>query len=231
MGRTGAWKVPGYVADELIGRGSTGHVWRGRAVRSGEPVALKRLPGSDPDRLRAARAEAALLSALDHPNLIRLRELVPTPNAVVLVLDLADGGSLASLLDRRGHLTVGEMVSALAPIGAALAFAHDQGVVHGDVSPANVLFSVRGLPLLADLGVARLLGDESSAASTLGYLDPAVAAGSPPGSASDVFMLAATALHCLDGRPPWCADSADELVAMAAIGEIHGLDQRLRAAP
>ena len=143
----------------------------------------------DADQARRADAEAALLTALDHPHLVRLHAVVPADGASVLVLDLADGGSLAELLAARGRLTPGEVITAVAPVAAALAYLHDQGVVHGDVSAANILFTAGGSPLLADVGVARLTGDDRDAASTPAYVDPAVAAGCVPGPPSDVFML------------------------------------------
>src|ERR1700712_4748390 len=98
MGGRAGWKVSGYVAEVLLGYGASGQVWSGRSVRSGQPVALKRIDASDPTRRRSAQAEAALLSALEHPHLVRLHELVPDGDALVLVLDLAAGGSLADIL-------------------------------------------------------------------------------------------------------------------------------------
>ena len=219
------WKLPGYVVEELLGFGASGEVWRGRVSAGGDPVALKRLPIAEPAQIQAARAEAALLSTLDHPHLIRLHELVPVADAVVLVLDLAAGGSLADLLAQRGRLTPGEVITALAPIGAALAYAHNEGVVHGDVTPANVLFTEPGLPLLADLGVARIVGDSAPARSTPAYVDPAVAAGCAPGAPSDVFMLAAVAVHALTGTPVWSGASPDEMLAEAAAGELDMADR------
>ncbi|MCL2781575.1 MAG: serine/threonine protein kinase [Actinomycetia bacterium] len=225
-----AWTLPGHVAEELIGYGSAGEVWRGRTA-SGEVVALKRVTLRDEGQRFAARAEAALLGALEHPNLVRLRELVAAPDAVVLVLDLAEGGSLAELLARRGALSVGEAVAVLAPIGAALAYAHHRDVIHGDVTPANVLFSGSGRPLLSDLGVARLMGDLAAARSAPAYLDPSVAVGCAPSPASDVFMLAATALHALTGAPAWIGADPDEVLARAAAGNLRELEERLSALP
>jgi protein kinase-like protein len=225
------WKLPGYVADELLGYGGAGEVWRGHATSSGASVALKRLPVGDASQLQAARGEAALLSTLDHPHLIRLHELVPAGDAVVLVLDLAGGGSLADLLSRRGRLTPGEVITALAPIGAALAYAHNEGVVHGDVTPANILFTEEGLPLLADLGVARIVGDAAPARSTPAYMDPSVAAGCVPGAPSDVFMLAAVAVHALTGSPLWTGVTAEDVIGRAAAGAVGDLPSRLAALP
>jgi hypothetical protein len=84
-------------------------------------------------------------------------------------------------------------------VAQALAVAHDRGVVHGDVSPSNVLFTDAGMPLLSDLGAART-GDDVQA--TAEYLDPAVALGSARTGASDVWSLAAVCHHMLAGSPP-----------------------------
>ena len=212
----GAWRLPGYRVEDLIGAGSSGEVWRASVTSTGVPVALKRIWLSERAQRQAAISEAAMLSALDHPHLMRLHELRPVDDAIVLVLDLAAAGSLATLLSRRGRLTVGETITALAPIGGALAYAHNAGIVHGDVSSANILFTEVGLPLLADLGVARLLGDAAPVRTTPSYADPAVAAGGVPAPASDVFMLGAVALHALTGAPPWPGDEAAEVLELAA---------------
>jgi hypothetical protein len=230
MDRAAPWRLPGFVIEELIGAGSSGQVWRARVRATGVAVALKRVPLDDAAARQAALSEAALLSALHHPHLVRLHDVVPVESAIVLVLDLADGGALDRLLAARGRLTPGETVTAIAPIAAALAHAHLAGVVHGDVSAANVLFTGSGLPLLADLGVSRLLGDRAPARSTPAYIDPLMALGHLPGPSSDVFMIAAVALHALTGHPLWPgADAAAALAAASAEAELD-IAGRLAAA-
>ncbi|HEX8305884.1 MAG TPA: serine/threonine-protein kinase [Jatrophihabitans sp.] len=239
-----AFSVPGYQVDQLIGYGSHAEVWSGRAAGTDEAVALKRIivpAHGDPDRaaelIRSARCEAALLTALEHPSLIRLRRYVQTPAAVVLVMELAEGGSLAQLLRRRDRLSPAEVAAALSPVAAALAFAHGEGVLHGDVSAGNILFSAAGQPKLADLGVARMLighAEPDRALGTPAYLDPVVAAGGAAGTASDVFSLAAVALHCLTGSGPWhSADPADlrAVLDRAATGVIDDLPGKLAGCP
>jgi hypothetical protein len=226
----GAWRLRGYVVEQLLGRGSSGEVWRARVAATGEAVALKRISTADPEAVRRVRSEAALLTELDHPHLVRLHTLIPTGDASVLVLDLAEGGSLAQLLAARGRLTPGEVITAVAPVGAALAYLHRNGVVHGDVSAANILFLADGAPLLSDVGVARLTGDVSDVHSTPAYVDPAVAAGCVPGPQSDVFMLGAVALHALTGQPPWPATTPQEALALAAQGRLEDVAARLAAA-
>jgi protein kinase-like protein len=225
--------VPGYRLERLLGRGGSGEVWRARPRDGGAPVAVKLLVAGDGER--QAR-EAALLGALDHPHLVRLHEVVHQPRRggparVALVLDLLEGGSLAALLARRGRLRPGEVVTALAPVAAALACAHEQGVVHGDLSPGNVVFTAEGRPVLTDLGVARVLGEDAAGEVTPAYVDPAVARGGAPGPASDVFGVAAAAFHALTGVPPWNAASSADTLAVAATGELPDLAGLAPGAP
>jgi serine/threonine protein kinase len=209
-------QVPGFDPVELLGYGSGGEVWLARERVTGRPVALKRLrAGADLAARDRLRREAAVLAGVDHPHVVRLRSVHGDGDAFVLVLDLAPGGSLARLLTTRRRLAPGEVVTLAVPLAQALATVHGQGLVHGDVTPANVLFGADGRPLLSDLGVSRLLGSPpGEVGGTRGFLDPVVAAGAAPGPASDVHGLAATCLAALTGVPPY-----DELGRRVAVPE------------
>ena len=201
-----AWTLTGYGVERLLGFGATGEVWRAHELASGDVVALKRLrPGAAGARDLLAQErlgrEAALLAAVRHPHVLPLRSVVPVDDGIVLVLDYAAGGSLDRLLRARGRLTAGEVVTTAGPLAAALAVAHGEGLVHGDVSPANVLYTADGRPLLADLGVARLVGESGRAVDgTPGFVDPVVVAGAEPTTASDVYSLAAVCYRALAGE-------------------------------
>ncbi|UQX87278.1 serine/threonine protein kinase [Jatrophihabitans telluris] len=231
-------QVPGYRVGPLIGYGSRGAVFAATTA-AGEGVALKVI-----ERVGAGRAgepgdpaaEAALLARLDHPGLIRLHQFVRTPERDVLVLDLAAGGSLSELLARRGRLTVPEVVAALSPVASALAYAHSAEVLHGDVSAANVLFTVDGRPLLADLGLGRMFGTAppEELLGTPAYLDPQVVRGGVAATFSDVFGLAALTLHAATGFGPWHRtgeESAEELISTSAVGVPIDLDARVNDLP
>ena len=203
-GGPAGWAVPGYDLVEMVGFGATGEVWLARDATSGEHVALKRLrtPGDLVGRDRLRR-EAAVLAGVTHPHVVRLRTVVSAGEDLVLVLDHAAGGSLAGLLSTR-CLSPGEVVTLAVPLAEALATVHRAGLAHGDVSPGNVLFSADGRPLLADLGVCRLVGDPDggAVAGTAGFVDPVVLAGAEPSPASDVYGLAAVCAAALTGRAP-----------------------------
>src|SRR5829696_1554764 len=225
--------VPGYTLEALLGRGGSGEVWRAVPRRDGPPVAVKVLVAGDPER--QAR-EAALLGDLDHPHLVRLVEVVHQPRRggaprVALVLELLAGGSLAGLLARRGRLRPGEVVTAIAPVAAALAHAHGNGVIHGDLSPGNIVFTAEGRPVLTDLGVARVLGESAAGEVTPAYVDPTVARGGAPGPASDVFGVAAAAFHALTGIAPWNAATPADILAVAADGYLPDLAELAPDAP
>ncbi len=177
-----SWEAPGYVAEDLVGFGAHGEVWRGRELATGDRVALKRLRARpEPAELDRLRHALAVLAAFRHPHAVRLRGVLSRRGGLVLVLDYAAGGTLGSLIARRGPLEPAEVGALLGPIAAALGAAHPIGLLHGGVSGANVLLTADGRPLLADLGTAGLLAEL------------------PAGPESDVYALAALAVQALTG--------------------------------
>ncbi|MDX6273623.1 MAG: eukaryotic-like serine/threonine-protein kinase [Frankiales bacterium] len=209
-----SFEVPGFLIEQLIGFGGSGEVWRARDERSGALVALKRLRSDshahgDPESRDRLRREAALLAGLAGPHVLPMRDLLITEHGPVLVLDYAEGGSLAGLLGARGRLEPAELVTLGVPLARTLRDLHARGVVHGDISPANVLLTGDGRPMLADLGVARLLGETPRQAhGTDGYVDPLVRLGGPVTAASDVYALGTLLTEVATGQPLGDASAA-----------------------
>lgn len=145
--------------------------------------------------------ELRLLRRFAHEHLLRVHRIVDTDRGPGLLMDLAKGGSLLGLVTSRGPLPIREIVTALVPVAQVLDSLHGAGALHGDVTPANILFTEEGKPLLGDLGTGRVLGSASGAvAGTPGFLDPVGRRSFDPGA--DVFALAAVAWFALTGRVP-----------------------------
>lgn len=191
--------VPGFIIGARLGVGSSGSVWRARAVLGGPELAVK-VVRAGPD----AERELAVLRAVANPHVVRLHQaVVLDDDRLALVLDLVDGGTFASVVAARGHLSPGEVVTVLAPLAQAVADLHADGVQHGDLAPGNVLFDHAGRPVLSDLGTARITGEpRDEVFGTAGYVDPVILAGGRAGPPSDVYGLGALAWFGLTGSPP-----------------------------
>ncbi|OLT20018.1 hypothetical protein BJF81_06390 [Ornithinimicrobium sp. CNJ-824] len=217
--------LPGYDVLAPLGAGATSSVWRAAGGADGLVVAVKVLRPAGGD-VTAGLHEAGLLARVRHRHVVHLYDVLPLPDpatgrpaAVALATQLAGGGSLAQVLARRRILSPGELVTALQPVAGALADLHGTGVVHGDLSTGNVLFLRDGMPVLGDLGAARITGEEPGHQLGTGAADgmvaPEVLEGFPPTPESDVYQLGALAWCCLAGEPPGPPYDRGELAELA----------------
>jgi eukaryotic-like serine/threonine-protein kinase len=221
------FSLPGYDVEQLVGFGGSGEVWRARDSSTGEVVALKRLRGDAATAISTEQLqrEAALLATVRHDHIVALRSVVSTSDGLVLVLDYAEGGSLAAVLGARGRLSAGEVVTIGAPLAQALSEIHSRGLTHGDVTPGNVVFDGSGKPLLADFGVANLVGEHAvPTGRTPGYADPTLGTG----PASDVHGLAAVCFSALTGVAPY--SDSESMVAQSLAPLAPGAPAALVAA-
>ncbi|MGH9061127.1 MAG: protein kinase domain-containing protein, partial [Acidimicrobiales bacterium] len=153
-----------YLLLEPIGSGASGQVWRGRRRWDDGAVAVKVLRpelGSDPEAVVRFLRERSTLVGLDHPNLVRILDLVAEGETLAIVMDLVEGPNLRRVLTSRGAPPAAEACRLLAQVASGLAFAHRAGVVHRDLKPENVLVEQAGTPSararLTDFGIARTL--------------------------------------------------------------------------
>ncbi len=229
-------RVGRFVLTDLLGRGATSVVWRAIDTAApndrGRDVAVKRLavPESSADRERLAR-EADALAKLDHPNVIRVREIVRDGPGIALILDLATGGTLADRLRGSGPLASEELRELLAPVADALDVAHGAGLVHRDVKPGNVFLGADGRALLGDFGIAHDAGRTQltrtdMAIGTAAYLDPEVLNGGEPGPASDQYALGVTMYEALTGRAPFGGAVPMAVLRAAELGAFEPLDRQ-----
>ncbi|WP_426573281.1 serine/threonine-protein kinase [Aquihabitans sp. McL0605] len=211
-----------------IGRGGMGVVDLAQD-EAGNRVALKRLSlHGTPEELTKARLrirrEAEVLQQLQHPGVVRLREVIDEDDDLILVMDFLPGGNLAQRVAEHGPLPADEVERLADHLLDALAAAHRQGIVHRDIKPANVLFDDQGDPHLADFGVAVHrdatpgLTATEMVVGTPGFMSPEQARGEDATAASDVFCLGATLLFAATGAGPFGAGDPRLLLMRAAAG-------------
>ena len=206
--------VPGFTVTGELSSDGTGSAWTAVRTLDDRHLVLRIIPVPDVTEAQAQATQTmAVLDRIDNEHLVRQHGAIALADgALALVLDQVTGGSLAELLDDRGHLTPGETVTTVAPLFGALADLHAAGVVHGDLAPGSVLFSADGRPLISELGVARLLGRSAGPADRAGcFVAPEVFGGATPSSASDVYSMAALGWFCLLGAPPGPASTRPSL--------------------
>lgn len=205
--------------DSLIGAGGMALVYRGRDLRTRRDVALKTLRleyRRDPDTRARFRREVRTLAFITHPNVVKIFDLYEDDEAPWAIMEFIDGISLKEIVRARGRLSLEETSSVLGQTADALHHLHEQGLVHLDVKPQNVIVQEDGLVKLIDFGLAQpahtpqeLIG--GSTFGTVSYLAPEQASGEPVDVHTDVYALGCVVYEMLTGRAPF--DGED--------GEVH----------
>lgn len=210
--------IPGLEDAELVGRGGSGQVFRARQPALDREVAVKvlRIDEVTADQVRLFERECAAVGRLGwSPDIVSVFSAGTTPEGdPYMVMEYAPDGSLRDRLRAVGRLGEAEAREVAVHIGSALAHAHDAGLLHRDIKPANILISRRGHPILADFGIAKILGRTGATSTwamsgTLSYMAPEVLLDSPASPASDIYSLGATLFEALSGRTPFATGTND----------------------
>ena len=200
---------------DKLGSGAMGEVWRTRDRVSGELVASKLLRSDltqDPEIVGRFIQERSILLGLDHPSIVRIRDLVVEGDDLAIVMDLVNGHDLKAQLRSAGTLSPRDAVSAVTAVLDAIGAAHAQGCLHRDVKPDNVLVEDGDGPLgervrLSDFGIARLAQESTVQATGLlgtpSYMPPELFAEGRFSGASDVYAAGTVLYELLAGRTPF----------------------------
>ena len=218
-------RIAGYRIIGELGRGGMGVVYRATQLSPNRDVALKMLlPGHfRKDARTRFLIEAQALAALQHPHILPLYDCGDHNGQPFFTTRVATGGSLADRLKHTGNPMPPRDVAALLHVLAdALDYAHQHGIIHRDLKPSNILFDHDGSPVIGDFGLARIAGSDTTvtAASTMmgspNYLAPEVAAADARAAttASDLYGLGAVLYELLAGRPPYVADTPNEVIRL-----------------
>jgi tetratricopeptide (TPR) repeat protein len=206
--------VGDYEVVREVARGGMGVIYEARHPGHSQPLAVKvLLPGAvEPSDMERFCREVEALARLDHPHIIPVRDVGQHRGQPFLVMDLVEGDTLAGLLRTHGSLDPQRVARIGAALAHALHHAHERGILHRDMKPANVLLGAEGRPILTDFGLARdRLGARSAltrtgeALGTPAYMAPeqAQADRASFGPATDLYGLGATLYELLAGVPPF----------------------------
>ena len=212
-------KLGQYEVQDFIGQGAMGLVYRAYHAQLERTGAVKVLQAiaPDPDTTARFRHEAQAIAQLRHPNVLNVYDFGEYQGTPYMIVEYVPGGSLANRLSE-GQLGQVEALKYLRGIAAGLDYAHEHGIVHRDVKPANVLLEKDNTPVLADFGLAKLLQGSSLKSmtgvttGTPAYMAPEQVAGSRVGPAADRYSLATIAYEMLTGVIPFDGEGLLELL-------------------
>jgi eukaryotic-like serine/threonine-protein kinase len=196
---------------ERLATGGMGEVWRARDESLGRPVAVKLLRlelGADVSARGRFESEARFAAGLAHGGIAQVFDFGEQHGRTFLVMELVPGEPLDEILVRDGGLPVEAVLDLLVQAGRALAVAHEAGIVHRDVKPANLMVSPDGTLKITDFGIARRLAAASQTQTgmvmgTAHYISPEQASASGITTAADLYSLGVVAYECLAGEPPF----------------------------
>lgn len=220
--------VPGTIIDERyrivgrLGRGGMGEVYRADDLKLGQSVALKFLPAKlakNPNRLERFLNEVRLARQVSHPNVCRVFDIAESEGLQYITMEYVDGEDLASLIRRIGALPRDKAIQIALQLCAGMHAAHERGILHRDMKPANVMIDGRGGVRITDFGLAALQDDPAGAeirAGTPAYMAPEQLLGREVSMQSDIYSLGLVLYEAFTGRKAFDATTVDELKRMHA---------------
>jgi serine/threonine-protein kinase len=209
-----------YELRSQIGRGGMGVVYEGYDPMLERRVAVKVLAPHlvwEQKFVERFLREARAAARLDHPNIVTIHDVGQDAGWYYFVMQYLEGRPLTALIREHGPLDTRAVLRILRPLAGALDYAHERGLVHRDVKPANVIVGANGHPTLTDFGIAHAarttrLTQSGVVVGTPEYMSPEQAQGKRVDACSDQYSLAVIAYELLSGHPPFEAESTPALL-------------------
>ncbi|UCC44426.1 MAG: protein kinase [Candidatus Zixiibacteriota bacterium] len=197
-----------------IGSGGMGEVWLAEDTKLKRTVALKFMPAhaaSDASLKSRFTREAQAAAKLDHPSIVPVHEVGEFHGRPFFAMAHIEGQSLREVI-KQGKLTISEAVELTMQICEGLNEAHNEGVVHRDIKPGNIIIDTKGRPRLVDFGLATVAGDDKltktgSTLGTVGYMSPEQVEGKQVDHRTDLFSVGVILYEMLTGRRPFEGDN------------------------
>jgi len=221
---TGARFADRYEILGVVGRGGMGTVYRAKDVELGQEVAIKTLRAEflvDDTLVERFKGEIRLTYRITHKNVVRTHYFGEWAGAYYLTMEFVEGVTLRQLIDTRGHLGVPSTLAVGVQLADSLAVAHEEGVIHRDIKPQNLLLDANGVLKVMDFGIARLserasgLTETGLVVGTPAYMSPEQLLADEVDARSDLYSTGLVLYECLTGRLPFEAAST-----MALIGKV-----------
>jgi len=208
-----------YQIERELGQGGMGTVYLAKDTGLNRKVALKILRsdlGEDIAFAKKFLEEVEVTASLAHPNIIRVFTLGEQDGRLYLVMEHLDEPSLEHRIEKQAKVPEKDVLEVGLGIASALQFAHEEtGLIHRDIKPGNILFGRGNIPKLADFGLAAgarsALGQQDEIWGTPYYVSPERLLRESEDIRSDIYSLGATLYHAIAGRPPFEADTAEEV--------------------
>ncbi|MDD5897825.1 MAG: protein kinase, partial [Clostridia bacterium] len=204
-----------YKLEDFIGQGGMSLVYRAVDIRTGHSVAVKILKSeynSDKEFLERFQREAQAASLMSHHNLVNLLDVGVEGEYRYLVLEYVNGSTLKDIIRQKGRLNYQTAIQVTIRILSALQHAHDNGIIHRDIKPQNVLIHADGHVKVADFGIARMtggatIGKGDTVVGSVHYSSPEQATGSVVEATSDLYSTGVVLYEMLTGRVPFVGDT------------------------
>ncbi len=203
-----------YLVESLIASGGMARVYRGRDSVLGRTVAIKVLApplDSDPEFVARFRREARAAAGLNHPGVVAVFDTGSDGDVHYIVMEHVEGHTLAEIIRRDAPIPPERAAEIGMAVCDALSAAHEEGLVHRDVKPANVMVTPSGAIKVMDFGIARAATDTLTRTGrmlgTAAYLSPEQARGRPADARSDLYSLGCVLYEMLTGKPPFGGES------------------------
>ena len=211
-----------FLLERELGSGGMGGVYMGRDKMLDRPVAVKVMLkelGSDPEFLEKFKKEAQSAAKLIHPNIAQIYSYGVCDGMPYMAMELAAGGSLFSIMNANpGKADVARVIKICQQVAQALQCASDQGFVHGDVKPENILLDANGNAKLVDFGLAGMQKDTDEIWGTPYYISPEKVKKEPVDFRADMYSLGGTLYHALTGVAPFEGTDSVEVVKKRFMG-------------
>ena len=211
-----------YQIVSTLGQGGMGTVYKATDTQLGEPIAIKTLRAdflsNDATALERFRSEIRLARKISHRNVVRTHDIGEADGTHYITMEYVAGTSLSDLLQKKGRIPPAATITIGKQLARALQVAHEEGVIHRDIKPQNLVVQPDGVLKVMDFGIARLTERKQGmtrtgmVVGTPEYMAPEQLLGDEIDARADIYSAGIVLYECLTGARPWVADSATVLI-------------------